>query len=362
LNATRFGALLFVPALLAACGQQTTSEPPSAPGGRATQAEETEAISFGAALAQIRGHHLISLELYKAGDDKGAAVHAVHPIAEILDSVSGELEGRAPEVAAELAERLDAGTKAIAEERAPTKLAAIYEDVAAITQRAEEAVVGQEAFQPSFKGSVISALLATAGQEYEEAVGRKGIRLVVEYQDGYAFVQEGRRLYNAIADEVRAAAAEEAEEIEEAFASLGKAFPSARSPRRPVAALDVTSATELIGHELEETVEATPVIESDPEAIVAEIEELLDEIVESYEDGNAAAAAELSAEAYLEKYEVIEAEVIELAPEVNAELEPLLGAELRRQINADAPVADIKEMVARAKRLLHEALASVEGH
>jgi hypothetical protein len=43
-------------------------------------------------------------------------------------------------------------------------------------------------------------------------------------------------------------------------------------------------------------------------------------------------------------------------------LEPLLGADLRKEINADVPIADIKAMVARAKKLLGQALAAIEGH
>jgi molybdenum-dependent DNA-binding transcriptional regulator ModE len=122
----------------------------------------------------------------------------------------------------------------------------------------------------------------------------------------------------------------------------------------------VTSATQLIGHELEETVEATPVEESDPEAIVAEIERLLDEIVETYQEGDAEAAAELAADAYLENYEIIEAEVIELAPKVNEELEPLLGADLRKQIREEARVEDVEQVVVRAKELLADALRAIE--
>ncbi len=362
MKSARCWGLLLIPALLAACGEEPTREAASGAGGHSTESHEAESVSFGAALAQIRGHHLISLELYKAGDARGAAVHAGHPIAEILDSVDGELEAPAPEVAADLSQQLAAGTQAIVDERTPAKLGSIYSEVAATTERAQRAVVGADASTSSFKGSVISALLATAGHEYEEAVGDQGVRLLVEYQDGYAFVGEARRLYDEIANEVRSAAAEEAEEIEEAFDSLREAFPSPKPPKEPVAVLEVTSAIELIGHELEETVHATPVIESDPEAIAAEIEELLDEVIKRYEDGEADTAAELSAEAYLENYEVIEAEVIELAPEVNAELEPLLGADLRKEINADAPVADIKAMVARAKKLLGRALAAIEGH
>ena len=152
----------------------------------------------------------------------------------------------------------------------------------------------------------------------------------------------------------------EAEELEEAFEVLDEALPSTEPPSKLADKLDVAAAAALIGHELEETVGAAPVEESDPAEIVEEIEGLLDEIVATYAAGDSDAAAELSAEAYLENYEVIEAEVIELAPEVNEELEPLLGADLRKQIREDASVADVEQMVVRAKDLLADALKAIE--
>ena len=154
---------------------------------------------------------------------------------------------------------------------------------------------------------------------------------------------------------------EEAEEIEEAFETLETALPSPEPPKELADKLDVESAAALIGHELEETVGAAPVEESDPAEVAEEIEHLLDEISKTYAAGDADAAAELSAEAYLENYEVIEPEVIELAPEINEELEPLLGAELRRQIQAGAPQEEIDSMIERAKELLGEALDALEG-
>lgn len=351
--------LLAAAAVLAACGQEPATP---AAGGTGIAAADAEAIGFGGSLAQIRGHHLVSLELYEAGDIKGAQVHAGHPIAEILDSVNSELAEHAPEVGEELAAQLNAGAQAVAAGAPAEELAAIYDDVAATTRRAEEAVAGDAVTEPSYKGSVVAALLATAGHEYEEAVQDGRITLLAEYQDGYAFVREARRLYDEIEPDVRAASAEEADEVEEAFEVLDSAFASAQPPRTPADVVDVTSATGLIGHELEETVDATPVTESDPDAIVAEIERLLDEIVETYAAGDADAAAELAAEAYLKNYEVIEADVIEIAPDINEELEPLLGADLRAAMSDGAPVEDIEQMAARAKELLAEALEAIEGH
>jgi hypothetical protein len=345
---------------LVACGEET--DPPAAPGAGAVAAASPEDISFGEALAQIRGHHLVSLELYEAGDDKGAAVHAGHPIQEILASVASELDEHAEGLGAELESTLQAGATAIAQEKSGPEVASAFEDAAEVTDRALAAVVGNDAAEPAYIGSVVAALLSTAAHEYEEAVDPKsGIRLLAEYQDGYAFVIEGARMYEAIEADVSAASAEEAEEIEEAFEVLSDAFPGPVPPKDLSEVLDVEAAAELIAHELEETVDAEPLEESDPEEVVAEIEELLTEIEETYAAGDPDAAAELSAEAYLENYEVIEADVIELAPEVNEELEPLLGADLRRQIKAGAPQAEIESMIARARELLHEALEALEG-
>jgi hypothetical protein len=354
------GAITIAGTLLGACAEPE-SDSPSGAGGAEQGASGVEAIGFGEALAQIRGHHLVSLELYEAGDDKGAAVHAGHPVDEILDSVRSELEEHDPDVGEQLATSLEDGLNAVTEGRPADEVAAAYEETAALTQDALSAVVGDEATESSYRGSVISALLATAAHEYEEAVGANGVRLLAEYQDGYAFVSEARGLYEEIASDVESASMEEAEEIEEAFETLETALPAPEPPAKLVDKLEVESAAELIAHELEETVDAEPVEESDPAEVVANIEDLLTEIEKTYAAGDAQAAAELSAEAYLENYEVIEADVIELAPEVNEELEPLLGASLREELQAGASQEEIESMIARARELLQDALEALEG-
>ena len=355
-------ALLLAGAALGACAEpesDTTSG--SAGGGHGEASSGAEAIGFGESLAQIRGHHLVSLELYEAGDEEGAATHARHPVEEILTSVRGELDEHDPGTGERLTAVLQEGLDAVTDGRPAKDVAASFQEAAKLTQDALTAVVGDQADESSYKGSVISALLSTAAHEYEEAVGGTRVRLLAEYQDGYAFVTEARRLYDEILPDVEAASAEEAAEIDEAFDTLDKALPSPEPPAKLADKLDVEAAAELIAHELEETVDAEPVEESDPAEIVENIENLLTEIEKTYAAGDAEAAAELSAEAYLENYEVIEADVIELAPEINEELEPLLGVELREQLQAGAPLNEIESMIARARELLREALEVLEG-
>ena len=357
-------ATISLAVFLVGCAEREP-EIPAGAGGASGSGTSVEDIGFGEALAQIRGHHLVSLELLEAGDTEGAEVHAGHPVHEILDSVSSELAEHDPESGTRLEDALNAGLDAVTSGASEEDVEAAYVEAASATEEALDAVVGDEAAEPSYQGSVIAQLLATAAHEYEEAVAAEegteaSVELLAEYQDGYAFVQEARNLYDAVAEDVESASAEEAEEIEEAFADLESALPAPEPPSELADALDVEAAAELIGHELEETVDAEPVTESDPAEVVEKINELLTEIEETYADGDADAAAELSAEAYLENYEVIEAEVIELAPEVNDELEPLLGADLRAEIQAGAPQEDIESMIDRARTLLEEALAAIE--
>ena len=206
---------------------------------------------------------------------------------------------------------------------------------------------------------MIAALLLTAGREYEEAVANGALRELIEYQDAYAFVNEAKRLYAAIEPEVRTKASHEADEIAEAFASLTAALAGSQPPAKPAPVDEVQQATALIGHELAEVVGAVELTHRDPAEVVEAIGELLDEMVETYRAGRTDEALEIAAETYLENYEVIEAAVIANAPEINAELEPLLAAEMRATMREGKPVADLEAKVARAKDLLAQALATI---
>lgn len=344
-----------------ACGDPEES---SSPGSSVNEnaSFDAEVVGVGELLAQVHGHHHAALELYGEGDQTGALVHAAHPGYEILPSVIPDISEADPDAADELEATVEETRQLVEDGAEISEIEAAIEAAGAATDAARAAVAGDSDDDPGYQGSVIAALLTTSGNEYEGAlVGTKEVRNLPEYQDGYAFVVEAKRMYDAIRAEVEAASADEAEKIDVAFETLAAAFPSVSPPKTLTSLVDVKAATELIGHELEETVGALPAVQSDPPEVVAEINVLLDELVAAYEAGDAEEAAELSAEAYLEHYEVIEAAVIEAAEDVNAELEPLLGAELRTQIQAGASVDDINAMVERIRELLDDALAPLEA-
>jgi hypothetical protein len=156
------------------------------------------------------------------------------------------------------------------------------------------------------------------------------------------------------------AGTESSSKIESQFDFLERALPSLEPPTRLVPPEAISGAASVVAEELESRFGATLVAEGDPDEVVENIESLLDEVVAAYESGETEEAAEQVAEAYLENYELIEPEVIERAEEVNAELEPLLGAELRRQIEAGVSLDEIESLVSQAKELLSEAVRALE--
>ncbi len=347
-----------------ACGGVQDPAPGADEGSEASASEAStgfghEEIGIGESLAQIRGHHLVGLELMEVDED-AALAHFNHPIEEILDVVGTELDehgGSSEDLEVALQDTLE-----VAETGDLEELEASVDETEAVIREAEAELLGPDATSPAYRGSVVAALLSTAAHEYEEAVaGGEGVSLPVEYEDAYGFASFAHDTYDAeLAPAVEEEDPEEAEEIEEAFEVLEGALPGAEAPAEVVDAEEVEVAAELVGHELEETVGAQPLEEVEPAEVADNIESLLAEVVEAYEAGDTDEAAELAAEAYLENYEVIEAEVIEYAPEINEQLEPLLGAELRRQIDAGAPVEEIRTMVEDAEALLAEALTVLE--
>ena len=79
------------------------------------------------------------------------------------------------------------------------------------------------------------------------------------------------------------------------------------------------------------------------------------DLLETYVKGDADQAEELASTAYLEHFELVEGPLEEADAELNEHLEELIREELRNAITADAPVAEVKKLVAEANDGLDEA-------
>src|ERR671914_129053 len=122
------GALAVVGLVLAACGSEPGGLDAAGTGQGATaESFGPEEVALGSSLAQIRGHHQVSVELYERGNREGAAIHASHPVAEIFDSIRGELDELDPAPAGRLDGVLEQGGGAVADGLPPPGLASVYE-------------------------------------------------------------------------------------------------------------------------------------------------------------------------------------------------------------------------------------------
>jgi hypothetical protein len=337
--------------------QAATTAPRSAGTSTSFTAEQ---VVVGTALAEARGHHRVSLELMTTGETLGSLSHATHPVAEIIESIRSDLD-QAGAATADFEASLHSVMTA-SQNKDQAALASAVGTAAAKATAAEAAVAGGAVSSPAYRGSVVVSLITTVAAEYSEAVSDGQIGMLLEYQDAYAFTREAADIYALIAREVEASDPDEAAAIDDAFTALATALPSAQPPPAIAPVEEVKEAAGIIANSLVTTVDALPVAAVDPHHEREEIEELLDRALDNMRQGNRPAAAELVAEAYLEHYETIEAQVIDAAPDINAELEPLLGAELRRQINEDEPVAVIEATVATAKGLLDQAIDALPHH
>lgn len=81
----------------------------------------------------------------------------------------------------------------------------------------------------------------------------------------------------------------------------------------------------------------------------------------AYLQGNAEKADELIGDAYLEHFELVEHPLEERDEELNEELELLIATEIRKEIKAGAPPAEVKALVAEANSELTKAEKALEG-
>lgn len=343
--------------VLAACsagGLPSAATNPAPPVGAGVSPEH---VRLGSALAQVRGHLAVSLALYEAGDQQGALIHAGHPIAEVLPAIRSDIAVDADA----LETALKVASETVDDKSPEDAVRQAVEAVGALTFAAEANAVGGATGSPSYRASALADLLATVAAEYEEAVDGTQIRERIEYQDAFGFLSEARRLYGAIEGTVRAASTAAADRIAREFATLAAALPGPEPPAEPTPIATIASAVTAIGEELTDALGALAVSSRDPAEVVREIERLLDQMLATYREGRVEEAAKIAATAYLDHYEAIEAAVIARAPAVNAELEPLLAALLRKRMREGAAVAEIETLVGQARQLLTQALAAISA-
>ena len=294
-------------------------------------AEEDEKISFAGYLEEMLGHfHAIENNLDE-NNKPLASTHALHPIAELYDLISPELQEHDTELNSELKQTLfelnDKTTSDVTREQAQEAI----DEAKYLVEIVRATVVGDEYDKTNFKIKLIIGLLETAQVEYEEAVSGGEIKEMAEFQDGSAFVWQSQQIYSTIESEIPE---HEAEEITEFYDDLWSAYDEKSNPET------IETLAGGIIHELEEVAgeesEVTELI-----GYVENIRNLLTEAKEEYTKGETDEALSLATKAYLDNFEYLESAVDAQNPELNEEVEEMMREELRDMIKNGAPVEEV---------------------
>ena len=359
----RWGIVLFaLTMLLTACAPRAASTPETAASPTSQPVAETiptfteEQVQHVTALAQMQAHLQASLANWEAGDYEMASVHAGHPVEELWELVTDELEEHA--AAAPLKEALEAYETLAGETGDSAQVKGAHEKALTAAQQAMEALVSTEVLgEPTFRAALVAELLEGVEEEYGEAVENGRIIELEEYQDAWGFLQVAESLYEHIADDVESAEAEAAEEIEEEFEVLAKAFPSVQPPATPIAPAGIKEATGEIIAELGKTVGLAEAEALEPPEVVAEIRAMIAKALEEYAEGETDEAFEFAANAYLEGFEHIEGELIQRGHRELVEDLELKFKDLRDGVRAGKPQAELQALVGEIEQGLDEALS-----
>ena len=107
--------------------------------------------------------------------------------------------------------------------------------------------------------------------------------------------------------------------------------------------------------------EEDPATPAEAVAEIGEIKTLLATAVDQVRAGDAVTAEKTVGDAYLEHFEKVEHPLGEEDHELMEELEEAISTELRNDMKAGEPVAEIEDSVAEIERELDEAVAALQG-
>ncbi|MGH2760117.1 MAG: hypothetical protein ACRDKJ_11225 [Actinomycetota bacterium] len=287
-------------------------------------------VRVGESIARIRAHHEAALELLRLGRLADARLQATRPITNIVPDLAVELRACGLSVAG-----LSAALAGMAwrVRRDVSHAAGALGSAAALLEATLQEVAGGSVRAPSFRASVVVALVERAARAYRRAVESGELD---PYQEAYAL---GRWVAR---DRV-------AEQIDLGDLVLDSPLP----PAHPVPVEAFERSAQDVREALERRFGVVSTVRS-PLDDIERVVSLLDGVVGAYRPATQAAAARLASEAFVRVYTGVRDVLAERAPRLAEEISTL-GAMLRVDINAREPEAQITSLVARAKELLGDA-------
>ncbi|MCX7624082.1 MAG: hypothetical protein N2Z82_10095 [Thermomicrobium sp.] len=354
--------------LLAACNRSVETPTPSSkpatptPAAAATvtgsshEGHETTAIADDAGLVATLYEMLGHLEASRANLERGnwtlAQAHAAHPTAEYWAAVESAL---ARHGLTAIRDPLDANLRA-ARDQATDALAA--NDTA--RQALHDAIARLATASPdgtALRAAALASLAEAVATELAEGVEGGTIVNIEEFQDAWGFFQVLQRELPEIVSQApesgKAAAAEAAEDLETLAAG-----PLAQFHDQPGAQFgDLQPIQERLRHLAAELRSAFGIRAPEASSVsdrIAEIHAMLDRSLELYRGGQADAAYEQAANAYLEGFEQLEAPLLDAGHRDLVERLELDFKAVRDAIREGKPADEVAQLIDEVKSGLEE--------
>jgi hypothetical protein len=321
----------------------------------------TNYSNFHSNIEQIIGHIQQAESNKNANNDSLAMSHTLHPIEEVLTLVTIPLSNADSKLNETYSNNLNNLSSSVVN-ASKEQFGEQARNSIALSNQVISTVIPVETLNNTDHNiTIIQDLLTTAAEEYGEGVQDGQIVMMLEYQDGSAFIQRASDIFNKTKSIVT-----EREDISALFGNLTSSVQQLRD------ASEIESIVEELNHEVSEslstasasetesaTTNATSTTNAENESLqyISNIRSLLDQTVTAYSSNDAAKARELATTAYLENFEHIEDPIGE---ELAERGESLLREELRDQINANASVDEVKQTISEINQVLDEAEDSLK--
>jgi hypothetical protein len=322
-----------------------------------TQGNGTEYVKFHSNIEQIIGHIEKAVYNKNIGNNTLAYSHTSHPIEEVLSLIAIPLNNTDSKLNGTYTSDLyllsnlvsptgpNNSTKEEFSKQAQSSVDLSNKVIAAV-------VPATTLNSTDHNIAVIQDLLTTSEGEYEEGVKDGKITLILEYQDGSAFMDRAHKIFNDTKS-----IAKERETISTLFNNLTNSVQQQKNSS------EINSIINEINAELSKS-SATPYTPtSTNESSVdhmSNIRSLLNQVTSAYSANDTIKAKELATTAYLDNFEFLEKPI---GKELSDQGEALLREKLRTQIDSNASVEEIKQTISEINTVLDksENLLKVSG-
>ena len=324
-------------------------------------------IRWASNIEMMKGHVTASLDNLRLGKKERVRAHASHPLEEHYDLLSRALKARNLDFEAQLRNTLDGLGRLLQSQFSTESYEQAIGKLSALLDQALQMLIPSDVLaEPKFQAALIARLCQTASQEYSEAVRDVHQFKLEEYQDAFVFVQRAQVLAQRIKGQLPSTAVRLLQQLREAL-------PSITPPATLVPPEDVSKSASRLATVIEQSSKSrrshriplgplmSPLIiikdrtiPVDPAKEIAEIRDLLDQIMKVYRQGDVQWARELSAVLYLEHYEMLEEDLFNKVPELNEKVESILSQKIRNLIKNNAPPSKLEAQIAEVLPALKE--------